>query len=253
MDLLAQLAGETPAVRSRLERRWDWLDKWDKERLKKYLKSQKTHEASVNTPWPSTATLRTTDPAASIPAKNIWQREWNPKTYRTKLAKAWKMTAEKIQPPLPKAEWEMIRRIALNEDIPDKWKIPQRRQLVPSLAEPRDEADSSKGWQWQELATNPIRHIERPKAPRNIRLSGNADVGPYGREPKGPRGDGRWIRRVFNSLWQTTSFVEKDPNTSKETIIWGRKTHKALPASPLQSELFTGVSAKGHVITDSIR
>ena len=140
----------------------------------------------------------------------------------------------------------MIRRIALNEDVPDAWKIPPRRTPVAPLVPPdEDELRHAEFRRWEALATKPIRHIERPKAPRNIRLSGETDAGPYGRDSRGPAPDGRWIRRVFLSLWNTVSVVEKDPATPRETITWGKKKYRASPASPVYAELFRGVDAKG--------
>ena len=236
----------TSMVRSKSQRRWDWLDKWDTDKLKIYLKSQKQHAASVSTEWPTKSSYKVTDPASTIPAQNIWQRDWNPKTYKTKLAKSWKRAAEKIQPPLPEREWEMIRRIALNEDIPDAWKMPTRRRLVSSLF--ADPSDGAAGWKWHDLATEPVRHVERPKAPRNIRLTGETDNGPYGRQNKGPATDGRWVRRIFTTIWQASSTIKKDPFTAKESIVWGKKTRTARHATALQSELFEGVDSKGAII-----
>ncbi|EFX02373.1 hypothetical protein CMQ_2422 [Grosmannia clavigera kw1407] len=222
----------------------DWLDKWNTEKLLAFAKSQSQHTVH-NSPRPQVNPKRL-NPAEAVPPVNAWGRPFVPKVARTKLKKWWKSLAHRILPPLPRGDWELLRKLATGQ-AGAEWMAPSRRTVVKTSTEP--ENDTFSGWDWEKYATRPIRVVERPRS-RRFRVSfGVAQdaPGPYDGPAIGiHRYTPRLWRRLYAEIWQMSATMEPRAGGGW-TITWGGVAPKLLQPTAADLAFFEGVDSKGNV------
>lgn len=248
-QLEAQLK-ETPAGTTR-----DWLDSWDKEALLTLAKSQAGRNLR-SSPRPHPV-LKKLDPRKAVPPINVWGKPFSEKPARAKEKKWWKQVENRILPPLPRSEWDLLKQLATGQAGP-QWAVPPRRASAAAarLAAPSaSEATGIEAWEWEKYATAPIRVVERPNA-RRFRLPSQPGAPP----PPGSPFDGpaigfhnytpRTWRRLYGEVWRLSSVVEKTPGrpASSWTITWGGTHWRPLAPSAADLEFFEGVDRNGALL-----
>jgi len=226
-DELARQAADAAAIASE-NRRIDWLDSWDIDKLRRYANSQ-VQAGLTNSPRPQIATHQT-QPAKVIPAENSWGRPLAPKLYRTKLKKMWAAVADKCMPPLPRKEWETLKAIA-EGTVQGGWLPPPRRALARCMS---GEGQGGHGWDWQAYAVWPVAFVDRPANRRNKLLTGAVhDNTPTG-DPQ-PIGCHKYTRRTWrrmmSDVWRLTATMEKKPGGQHLDIRWGKTVFQPPPAT----------------------
>lgn len=226
----------------------DWLDRWNTEKLLAFAKSQSQHKLH-NSPRPQVNPKRL-DPAEAVPPVNSWGRPFVPKVARSKLKKWWKSLAHRVLPPLPRGEWELLRKLATGQ-VGAEWTAPPARAVA--RAGPGPVADVLSGWDWERYATRPIRAVDRPRS-RRFRVSFAADRDVPVSLYDGPaigihRYTPRLWRRLYAEIWQMSATME--PRTDKAgggwTITWGGMPTQLLQPTAASLEFFEGVDSKGNV------
>ncbi|KAF4341148.1 hypothetical protein FBEOM_5018 [Fusarium beomiforme] len=220
-----------------------FYEKWDTEKLRKLLHSQRQFQQSTRIPWPKTD-VKSLNPDSSVPPKTIWGKPTPPNVYQAKRAHFWKRVSTKAMPPLESNEWDLLGRLTRGAQEQDQWKIPERRPAAkPVLA--ATPKSSTLNWDWEAYATRPAFNVDR-----NSPLSAYAFVGqdrekhPYQRvnsQELSPR----WFRRAYQRVWQFTPKMDPRTKPDKPRFIWGSLTHPAVPATKAQLALFEGVNSKG--------
>ena len=214
-------------------RKVDWLDKWDTEKLGKYARMQ----ASVSlhdVPKPELS-AKQINPALFIPKENSWGKPLTPQLYRTKLKKMWKLAADKIMPPLPKEEFEMLGALAQGKIRDPKLLLPPPRRPV---AQPLDgEIFPPRTWNWQDYAVKPVAIVEKAANRRNKLLTGAVDEHSPVFDPQ-PLSCHKYTmrswRRLYQSIWQLCSTIEKGDDKSFK-VVWGSPDF--MPPRPSMGEL----------------
>lgn len=226
-EALEKYAAEAYAIASE-NRKIDWLDSWDVEKLRRFARSQVEAELN-NSPKPP-LTIHQTIPAKAIPAENSWGRPLAPKLYRTKLKKLWKAVADKCMPPLPREEWETLRAIA-EETVQGRWLPPPRRALARIIT--RDGQGGHK-WNWQAYAVKPVAVVDRLANRRNKLLTGALDDNTPTSDPQ-PIGCHNYTRRAWrrmmSDVWHLSATMEKKPSGRNWDIAWGGTVFRPPPAT----------------------
>ncbi|AEO67368.1 uncharacterized protein THITE_2116278 [Thermothielavioides terrestris NRRL 8126] len=241
---LAKYAAETSAIAA--ERKLDWLDRWDVDKLRTFARSQ-VEANLINSPKPP-LTAPQTSPQKHIPAENSWGRPLPRRLARTKLKKLWKMVADKCMPPLPKEEWERLgglaegRLQAQEQDL--RWLPPPRRPVAQSRS--GDDVPGSRIWDWRSYVVKPVARVDRQANRRNKLLSGAVDDNTPTGDPE-PLGCHKYTarswRRMLESIWQLTATMEKKPQGQGWKVVWGKASFQPTAASAENMEFFTDFPA----------
>ncbi|KAK4142208.1 uncharacterized protein C8A04DRAFT_13449 [Dichotomopilus funicola] len=212
------------------DRKLDWLDTWDVEKLRVFARSQAN--AGINSPRASIMAHQTS-PEKRIPAENSWGRPLPLKLARSKLLALWRKLAEKIMPPLPVSEWKRLRNI-IQGTVQAQWLPPPRRALAKGILEV---VPPARNWDWKAYAVKPVAAVDRQANRRNKLLSGALDDN----SPSDPQPTGchkykpRSFRRMLAEVWRLSATMKQKPTGKGWDITWGRET--MLPASPMGRSL----------------
>lgn len=231
----------------------DWLESWDTEKILTFAKSQAGRNLR-NSPRPSLS-LKKLDPSKAVPPMNIWGKPFADKPARLKEKKWWKQCANRILPPLPRGEWELLKQLATGE-AGSQWAIPARRLLaapvMPSLPGASPAADSGiETWDWEKYLAGPVRAVERPNS-RRFRLASRPFPVPTNSPFDGPaigfhNYTPRFWRRLYGEMWQLSAVMEKRASGQANgwDITWGGTPLQPLPPTAASFEFFEGVDSKG--------
>ncbi|KAK3389765.1 hypothetical protein B0H63DRAFT_103800 [Podospora didyma] len=232
------------------ERKEDWLDRWDLTKLAALLKSQ-AHANLSNSPKAAILNKKL-NPAEAIPKTNSWGRPIAPKLARSKLRSWWRLMLVRVQPPIPRDEWEM-----LGDIVKGKTPLvtPARRALAANSSFSSDEVSGSsqdatstkdEEWGWQSYATQRVADVDIQKNRRNKALSGMVDdTSPMGdpRPLNVHKFTARTWRRLLGTVWQLTSVMEKRPDGNGWQIEWGKLKWDAPKPTGMQLEFFEDAPA----------
>ncbi|KLO96522.1 uncharacterized protein LW93_13624 [Fusarium fujikuroi] len=240
--------GEEPKTKANLVRKGPkplqpaFYAKWDTEKLRKLLRSQREVQQSSRLSWPH-RDIKSLQPDSKVPAQTIWGKPPTPNIYQAKRAKFWKRISDKTMPPVGKDEWDLLGRLSSGAQQEDQWKVPERRPVAkPS----RGATTKSDAWDWEGYASRPA-----PQVGRQSRLSAYALVGrdtekhPYQPKFNHQEYSPRWYRRTYQRVWQFTP--KMDPNSKPDRLkyIWGALTTPAVPPTKAQLAIFEGADSKG--------
>ncbi|CCC13784.1 hypothetical protein SMACR_07293 [Sordaria macrospora] len=227
-------------------RKPDWLDNWDTEKLKAFVRSQVGDAPPViNQPRTQITNLQLT-PERAVPKENIWGGELNIKVRRTKLKNKYKQVAEKVLPPVPREEWELLRDLVNKKE---EWEVPARRSVGVSVWGKEKEAEEEKAmdWDWKRYATQAIWKVDRQKSRKNMLLSGQT-------EEDLPMGEQRAIdchrytprlwRRTLEQIWRMTAVMERKKDGKGWEIEWGMKKYEPPVVPAADSEFFEGAPVR---------
>jgi hypothetical protein len=231
----SSVPGKTP--------RHAFLDKWDKPKLLRFIKSQQTQQGTSRGVRWTEKPVTSLNENVQVPAKDTWGRAPTPTLIRAKQAAWWKRNAVKIMPPLGKGEWDLLQRLSNGAQTEDDWKIPQRRTQGKQMT-----ADINLGedMDLERYAEEPTAQIENRRTSRWRRFYGSEDLNPFGGQPKGRQtGSDRWYRRRYAQVWQMTPHMERDPTTLASRFIWGKPKAPDTAPTHQQMQIFEGVDAKG--------
>ncbi|KAL1888893.1 hypothetical protein Sste5346_009277 [Sporothrix stenoceras] len=273
-DLLEDLCRQTqPANSAQLEDQIretqaasprDWLESWNKEKILAFAKSQSSRTLH-NSPRPE-MTWRKLDPKSAIPPMNIWGKPFADKPARSKEMKWWKMCLNRILPPLPRGEWELLEQLATGV-AGSQWNVPARRPLAttatPSAPSTSSLQDASgvepaadgdiEAWDWEKYLSGPVRAVERPNS-RRFRLASNPFPTPASSPYDGPaigfhNYTPRFWRRLYREIWQLTAVMEEKAGGRAKgwQITWGGTPLRPLQPTAASLEFFEGVDSKGAV------
>ncbi|KAG8160662.1 hypothetical protein KVR01_008926 [Diaporthe batatas] len=227
----------SPAQRPR-----DWLDAWDTRKLRALADSQ-ARRSPPQSPRPDIRASQT-DPAARLPRTNIWERPLPAALARSKLRKEYVRLVNRILPPLPAADWDTLRALALGR--PDSSALCQMPQRRPPAVPLRGSHGVNTRWCWHAHATEPVRAAER--------ASSRSQRGRTGRPVPGPHGQGapigmhtytpRTLRRLFARVWELTPTMEARPGAEDRwDITWGKVPKDVPVAAAGHATLFDGAPA----------
>ncbi|KAK3354017.1 hypothetical protein B0T25DRAFT_416836, partial [Lasiosphaeria hispida] len=213
----------------------DFLDSWDKEKLRTFAKSQAS--ANLRDSPKADIALKQIMIEKHLPKENIWGMPPAKKLLRSKERKAWKVLADKVLPPLPTSEWETLRDLALGRVKDPAIQAPRRRPVAKNLY---SRWKPPNPWNWHLYATQPVVAADRQASRRFKLLSGRVDDNTPTGDPHAigsrritPR---TWQHLLFQ-IWTLTAKMEKNPSGKGWDITWGGKTFKP-PMARADSELF---------------
>ncbi|KAK3949876.1 hypothetical protein QBC32DRAFT_348074 [Pseudoneurospora amorphoporcata] len=230
-------------------RKPDWLDNWDTDKLKAFVRSQVGDAPPViNQPRTQITNLQLT-PERAVPKENIWGKELNEKVKRTKLKVKYKQVAEKVLPPVPREEWELLRDLVNKKE---EWEVPSRRRSVGTVkehvSEEEKEAAAVLDWDWRRYATQPIWKVDRQKSRRNMLLSGQVEEHlPFGEQKaiNCHRYTPRLWRRTLEQVWRMTAVMERKKDGKGWAIEWGMKKYEPPQAAAADLlEFFEGAPVR---------
>lgn len=222
----------------------DWLAKWDVEQIRTFLASQS--QAGIQSSPRPVLKSKHVNPEKSIPTENTWGRPLHPRLARSKLKKAWKKLIDRVLPPVPHGEWEVLRDLAAGKLTGPEWRVPARRPV----AAPSDEAGGQEQpWHWVPYTIQPVRQVERKHSRRLTLMTGSVDDGSLlGSSPaKVHNYTARFWRRLYSHVWHMTATMEKKPVGNGWNIKWGNARLELSPPTASHAEFFQGVSKDGRL------
>ncbi|OTA01627.1 hypothetical protein A9Z42_0019350 [Trichoderma parareesei] len=233
------------AVKGATKLKKAFFEKWDQDKLLRILKSQRQQQRDTKgtASWPGNL-VKTIDPDQFIPQQTIWGKPPCEALKQTKRAHWWRRNADKIMPPLGRGEWEVLRELTAGAQERSEWQIPARRPLATSPAATEDEPARAQ-WNWKDYATKPAAIVEKPKALKQQRRTGQKDSGPYSVKDRDRELSKRWFQRAYSRTWQLTPTMTQDPNTLKYSFTWGSIQPRVPPAAKHQLDIFEGVDERG--------
>ncbi|KAL7921748.1 hypothetical protein ACQKWADRAFT_294348 [Trichoderma austrokoningii] len=242
-DSISQVSEEGEA---KIKRKF--FDKWDQKKLLRLLSSQRQQQRDTKgmASWRGSI-VKTINPDQFIPKETIWGNPPGENLKQTKRARWWRRSAEKIMPPLGRGEWEMLKQLSIGGQERGEWKVPERRTPAMPLISPA-EAGTEASWSWEEYATKPAAVVEKPKALKQQRKTGQKDNSPYGVKDRDRNLSARWFQRAYRRAWQLTPTMSQDPNTLNYSFTWGGVQSKLPPPAKHQLEMFEGVDQKGRKV-----
>ncbi|KAK3323108.1 hypothetical protein B0T19DRAFT_442606 [Cercophora scortea] len=229
------------------DRKADFLDTWDVNKVTAFVRSQAG--ASIANPARTPLTANQVDIESSLPTQTVWGRPLAGPLRRTKLRKAWRLVIDKVLPPLPWTEWTLLRDLA-NGTAPRKlWAVPKRRPVCRALAD-----DELPAWNWQAYATQPVAAVDMQANRRNKLLSGIVDE----HSPVDPpaidchRFTPRFWRRMYHSIYQMSAKMEPRHEGEGDgwNITWGAQPFEAPPAPAATLDFFKGARPDGTLLTN---
>ena len=216
-----------------------WLDEWDRKKLRAFLESQKEQQHYVSNSGPNwDVSIRNTSETRDVPEETSWGKPPTKQLVRTKVAKFWQSQQTKILPPLPKGEWDLLKKLAQGaQEDEAQWKLPSRR--IP--ARPKDGSSNdghvAEEWDWEAYATKKTRASEPGtfvKPSKRLGWVASPFTGETPRDALSPR----WFRRQYQQILLKSAYTEKNPNTLQSKFIWGKQRAYNVKPAPHQSFLF---------------
>lgn len=216
-----------------------FVDSWDQEKILNIMSSQmKQYKATKNTStWPARE-IRNVNEKQFAPGDNVWGKPPAEARVANSRAKWWKLSANKIMPPIGKGEWELLGRLSAGAQEENEWRIPERRPQAIAIHGAED-ADSTT-WDWAGYATQPTNVVERAASPSRQLLTGRKGSGPYAGRDRERTTSARWFRRAYNRTWQLTPRMNENPNTLQYEFQWGQSMASTAPPSKAQLEFLEG-------------
>lgn len=224
-------------------------DKWDTSKLLAYVKSQIRHfDVASPAAW-SRSRFTNANPETGNNQENIWGDPLPLRRRRLRTENWWKNAANKIMPPVSRAEWDTIAAACRGELPSGQWRMLPRRPVARSLAAtPEGEPPTREPRDWTAYATTPVSFLERPKKKSNWRLTGEKDDGPWSQQQRqrSRPPTGRNMRRELVHIWQSTAYVEEHPTTQAKKFHWGNPSRFPAAGSS-QSWFFEAADEKAPV------
>ncbi|KAL5605417.1 hypothetical protein FOVSG1_005564 [Fusarium oxysporum f. sp. vasinfectum] len=219
-----------------------FYEKWNTEKLRKLLRSQRDAQRTSRLSWPKTD-IKSLNPDHAVPRQTIWGKPPPPNIYQAKRASFWKRISGKAMPPLGKDEWDLLGRLSSGAQQEDQWKVPERR---PAAKPSRGATTKSDAWDWEGYASRPASQVER-QSPLSVYALVGRDTEKH---PYQPRFDHqefspRWFRRAYQRVWQFTPKMDPNSKPDRPNFIWGALTNPAVPPTKAQLAIFEGVDSKG--------
>ncbi|KAF7551379.1 hypothetical protein G7Z17_g5065 [Cylindrodendrum hubeiense] len=221
---------------------------WDKPKLLKFIASQRTMEST----YPLillAGEIRNVDEDQFVPAATIWGKPPAENLVNSKKGMWWQRAAAKMMVPLKKNEWDLLGRLSAGAQETDEgWMVPERRAPAKPVRKERD--SGALDWDWEGYASYCVNQVEREKASKRSRRTGQEDTGPYQAQLSRRELTPRWYRRAYTRIWQITPVMEQDPRTLKPNFSWGTAKSSLRPARKSQLDVFEGVSNRGVKLPD---
>ncbi|TQV97493.1 hypothetical protein V2A60_006752 [Cordyceps javanica] len=222
--------------------------KWDQPKLLRLLSSQRQRQ---NEARPSAhllgSPIKTTNPNVDVPKENIWGNPPAECVVNAKKARWWRRSADKMQPPLGKGEWELLGQLSRGAQESGEWQIPARRAPVVDAAEQPADGEAAALMRY---ASHTAAAVERNRGGKRIARSGQQNPGPYGRSRSDNGLSSRWFRRAYTRTWMLTPKMEQDPRTLQYKFIFG-DFPSLRDATPQQRSIFDGVDVNGQPLKES--
>ena len=222
----------------------EWVFGWDLDKVWQLRNSQYKKQRQSFLLWRG-ADIAKKPLSDVVPKENSWGRPTPYVSARAKLRKFWKGTIDKLVPPLPKAEWQFLEKLAHDRSSYKEWAIPPRRTVAGSQIEGNtaNEAEPADAWDWRAYATSPVHVVERARTPQRARRGGKVNDGPYGRRTVAAPVTPRAMRRIFEQAFAVSSYL--DTSTGDGRPVWGGY-RLAIPApTAAQARIFEGVDGQG--------
>jgi len=182
-----------------------------------------------------------------IPKENLWGRPLPRKLDASLRRRFWAATLDKLLPPVPLHDWNRLRDISTGV-VPYE-KLLSRRSSYRVASKPREDIEEK----LLEIVTVPARKVI---ADTGDELIFNGEEGRLcwanNEDDTNINGDKRCeisprtMRRLYGSIWNTTSTMSKDEATGRWIVKWGSGRSAASAAhltvaSPGDKELFEGI------------
>lgn len=246
----AQARTYTARDGSLAQRPHDWLDGWDTRKLRALAASQASR-GPPHSPRPDIKPSQT-DPPARLPRTNAWERPLPAALARSKLRNEYVRLVNRVLPPLPAADWDTLRALALGHpDGHPLCQMPQRRPPAVAVA-PAPQRSHRAGhavgtpWSWRAHAAEPVRAVERASSRSQRARTGRPVPGPHGQDAAigmhnyTPRS----LRRLFAKVWEVTPTMEARPGAGDRwEITWGKVPRDVPVAAAGHAVLFDGAPA----------
>ncbi|KEY74057.1 hypothetical protein S7711_02647 [Stachybotrys chartarum IBT 7711] len=234
--IAAARVGTSEAAPGKPSKPKKFYQKWDEEKIKAYLTSQRTQIEATKLTLSWGVIIRRPDPDVDIPELNIWGKPLNQGLIENKRGKWWKRHMDKLAPPLGEGEWELLGKLSkgAQQEEPE-WQTPSRRaKATPTSVEAGPQA-----WDWELYATKSPATFGRPTTASQLLRTGH--TAPYAARKEVRELSPRWYRRTYNRLWQQTAKVHRDPATLKHEFTWGKSIAKIPLPTKAQLVVFEGV------------
>ncbi|KAK0642153.1 hypothetical protein B0T16DRAFT_334005 [Cercophora newfieldiana] len=228
------------ALASPPQHRPDWLDHWDVDKVMAFARSQVNCCEQNNRPGQELTGKHLVLEHPQTPKTDIFGRPLPKNRVRANLRRAWKKIAERILPPLPPAEWDMLRDLASGKGIDPKWAYTHRRALAKSASGVEGDPQP---WKWEVYVVRPVALVDHQVSKKNKLLSGALD-------DSSPNGDleplncHRWTpqlwKRMLAQIWRLSAKMEKKPDGKGWDIVWGKDTFKPPVANAATMEFLQG-------------
>jgi len=261
----ALLRKETPVDSAELEkytkearalasasRKKDWLDEWDLKKALTFATSQTLCCEQVRKPG-QPLQGKQLHIKSYIPDTNLWGSPLSEKSVHSKSRKAWKRVADRVLPPLPPSEWDMLRDLASGKGISPEWAYTRRRALGQTLSGIEEDAHP---WRWRSYATKAVAAVDYQANKKNKLLSGALDDNsPFG-DPQ-PLHCHKWTpkrwQRLLEQVWHLTAKMTKKADGSGWDITWGMPMFTPLVADAAEMEFFEDVvHQKGRLVKQAV-
>ncbi|KAH8846458.1 hypothetical protein MCOR27_003668 [Pyricularia oryzae] len=227
---------------------YDWLDSWDTDKLAALLKAQ---SQVPDLPNNNTVGARQLDVYRDVPKRSGFGRPFPGRTARTKVKKAWKILAEKLLPPVPEEEWNVLRDLAHGKDMARGQVLPRRP--VAGLSEDINLELAKQSWDMENYLLQPARWVDRKSSRRRVLFTGipqpNDELG-FSPEGLSSKMTTRNMRRIYATVWRMTPFMEKkDAPGARWNVKFGQpNTLRNTDTSQTWHHVFQGVDQDGSPI-----
>ncbi|KAJ6788811.1 hypothetical protein PWT90_02814 [Aphanocladium album] len=220
--------------------------KWDQSKLLRLLSAQRKHQGEAKSlVYLLGPAIKTVNPNVDVPKENIWGNAPSEAVVNAKTARWWRRSADKMQPPLGKGEWELLGRLSRGAQESGEWQIPPRRARVGAVPESTEELDGEReAAALMRYASHSVASVERKHSAKRIARTREQDPGPYGPSTPGRGLSSRWFRRAYQRAWLVTPKMEQDPRTLQYKFTFGEFA-SIRDATPQQQSIFYGVDAHG--------
>jgi hypothetical protein len=221
------------------ERKEDWLDHWDLPKVMAFARSQ-TRSCEQNNRPGRPLLGKQLNFEQEIPKIDIWGRPLARKLKRGKTRRGWKQIAERMLPPLPAREWDILSDLVSGKGIDPKWAYSHRRALAQS---PTGTKEDPHPWKWEAYATKPVAIVDYQTNRKNKLLSGaQGDGTPWG-DPE-PSNVHKWTpqlwRRLLFQVFKLTAKMQRKPDGKGWDIVWGSGSFKPPAADAAAMEFLDG-------------
>ncbi|KAH7241125.1 uncharacterized protein BKA55DRAFT_517913 [Fusarium redolens] len=219
-----------------------FYEKWNTEKLRKLLRSQRELQNSARLSWPKTD-IKSLNPDQAVPPQTIWGKPTPQNIYQAKRASFWKRISSKAMPPLGKDEWDLLGRLSSGAQQEDQWKVPERR---PAAKPSRGATTKPDAWDWEGYASRPAYQVER-QSPLSVYALVGRDKEKHPYQPKFDHQElsPRWFKRAYQRVWHFTPKMDPNSKPGRPKFIWGALTNPAVPPTKAQLAIFEGVNSKG--------